>query len=399
MGRPPLLFTEDDRAWKARRTRVDWGACAACGIVAGNAHGAESAGSMTSDDYAGSWAGRLFLAGDGDRQVRDPMVSQGPSTSARTWFAIGLALSLGLWGETASAQSSTIWSFLGIGSAQNSSDPAIAAAAQAKAAKHKIHKQKKALKYLAGMGCSPERPEVAEALLAAMSDPEEPVRYEAVMAVLQTGSDCMSREQKKAMRKAIGLHAACGMAKQKFDAALHQCLERLCGKAAPKERKPRHSWFSRREECEDPCEAEPDDCEPKGECCTPPIREKLAQLAYGRNEFGCFLERSERVRKAAEQALEACNACSGCQAACVSCTGSGGDWREMPPDEERELAADPGIPTALPLADLDASGPHLPPCRECYPDAEFVLELPPERSVLVDEGDAAPETVATPPPK
>jgi hypothetical protein len=302
-----------------------------------------------------------------------------------------------LCGETASAQSSTIWSFLGFGSAQNSSDPAIAAAAQAKAAKHKIHKQKKALAYLAGMGCSPERPEVAEAMLAAMSDPEEPVRYDAVMAVLQTSSDCMSRDQKKGMRKAIGLHAACGMAKQKFDAALHQCLERLCGKAAPKERKPRHSWFSRRE-CEDPCKSEPDSCEPKGECCTPPIREKLTQLAYGRNELGCFLERSERVRTAAEQALKACNACSGCQCG-GGCSGSGSGWREMPPEEDREMAADPGIPIAAPLADLDGGGPHLPPCQECDPDDELILELPPERSVLVDAEDAAPEAIAPPPPK
>ena len=40
------------------------------------------------------------------------------------------------------AQTSTVWSMLGIGADQQSSDPAIQAAAKAKAAKHKICKKK-----------------------------------------------------------------------------------------------------------------------------------------------------------------------------------------------------------------------------------------------------------------
>jgi hypothetical protein len=56
---------------------------------------------------------------------------------------------------------------LGIKSDQESTNPAIKAAAKAKAAKHKICKKKAAIKYLAGLGCSPEHPEVGPALIAA----------------------------------------------------------------------------------------------------------------------------------------------------------------------------------------------------------------------------------------
>ena len=237
-----------------------------------------------------------------------------------------------------SAQQATLWSFLGFGAAQNSSDPAIAAAAKAKAAKHKICKQKKALQYLASMGCTPEHPEVAEAILAAMGDPEEPVRYEAVKAVIQTAGECMSGEQKRAMRKALGLHATCAMHKQKCEAAFHACLERLCGKAPPKEHKHLSEIFSFGQSCEDPCKSEPDHCARRGVCCTPALREKLRQLAYGRDESGCFLEPSERVRTAAEQALKACQACCGGNGGGSGSSGAGG-WREMPPVETRETDA------------------------------------------------------------
>ncbi len=238
-------------------------------------------------------------------------------------------------------QQPTLWSFLGIGAAQNSSDPAIAAAAKAKAAKHKICCQKKALRYLASMGCTPEHPEVAEAILAAMGDPEEPVRYEAVKAVLQTAGDCMSPEQKRAMRQALGFHEYCSMQKQKCEKAIHACLERLCGKAAPKPHKKLSDMLPFRQSCEDPCKKEPDHCARRGICCTPEIREKLRQLAYGRDEAGCFLEPSERVRTAAEQALEACQACCGKRGSASGGQGGAGAnaWREMPPAETHETDA------------------------------------------------------------
>ena len=244
------------------------------------------------------------------------------------------------WAAEAAAQAPTIWSFLGIGSAQQSSNPAIAAAAKLKAAKHDICKKKKALQYLGNLGCSPERPEVAEAILAGMSDPDEPVRYEAVKAVLQSAGECMSNEQKKAARKAMGCHEAFSMWKQKVDKAMHDACDRLCGKAPPKEHDKLKDLMTFGRECEDPCKK---DCPPskgRNACCTPELRAKLQELAYGRDEKGCFLESSSRVRTAAEQALVACSACCGGGGPCRG-GRSFRDGREMPPEDQRELADDP----------------------------------------------------------
>lgn len=231
----------------------------------------------------------------------------------------------------------TLWDFLGIptnSAAQASSNPAIAAAAKAKAAKHEICKKKKAIQYLAGMGCSPEHPEVAAALLAAMGDPEEPVRYEAVKAVLQTAAACQSNEQKRESRKALSLCERCHDCKKKVDKAICDCIERLCGKAPPKEHKHKLKSMLGR----DDCPQEPAECgKGQGSCCTAEIREKLQQLAYGRDERGCFLEHSSRVRELAAAALQACSACGGC-----GCQPGGSSYvvREMPPEEAREMVLD-----------------------------------------------------------
>ena len=47
-------------------------------------------------------------------------------------------------------------------------------------------------------------------------------------------------------------------------------------------------------------------------CCSEKMTDQLAKIAYERDESGCFLEPSERVRKAAEQALWIC--CPSCGA-------------------------------------------------------------------------------------
>jgi hypothetical protein len=283
----------------------------------------------------------------------------------------------------AMAQTSTtsggLLSSLGIELPQNSSNPAIKAAALAKAAKHKIHKKKQALKYLAGLGCSPDRPEVAPALLAAMSDPDEPVRYEAVKAVLQTAGNCMSDDQKKAMRKALGFHEACSLAKDKCHKAVCDCIDALFGKAPPPQHKHElleklHGLIpNRKEECPDPATEEPEACgKTLGNCCSPEIREKLLKLAYGRDDNGCFLERSERVRTAAQQAVNACNACA-CAGACSGCEPAEGavmTAREMPPADPREMRADD-----LSSGSADCDVVILPPCG-CEPGSGSVLVHP-----------------------
>jgi hypothetical protein len=276
------------------------------------------------------------MSGDGRRDV-SLRTYHAVRASRRLVFA-SLAITAWLSAADCAAQTSggTLWDFLGIptnAAAQASSNPAIAAAAKAKAAKHEICKKKKALEYLAGMGCSAEHPEVAAALLAAMGDPEEPVRYEAVKAVLQTAEACQSPEQKRASKKALSLGERCHDCKKKVEKAICDCIERLCGKAPPKEHKHKLKKLLGR----DDCPQEPADCgKGQGSCCTPEIREKLQQLAFGRDEQGCFLEKSSRVRELAAAALQACAACGGC-----GCRDAGaGVLREMPPEEAREMGAD-----------------------------------------------------------
>ena len=238
----------------------------------------------------------------------------------------------------------TIWQSLGIGADQYSQNPAIKAAAKAKAAKHEICKKKKALEYLANLGCSPEHPEVGPAIIAAMGDPDEPVRYAAVKAALQTAAGCQSREQKKSMRKSLGCIEVCHDLKKKIEKKFCDCIDRIFGKAPPKERpcvkkmKECHenvmSHFTGEQNCKDHSK---EDCpcgNGHGPCCSPEMREKLQQLAYGRDDNGCFLETSERVRDVAGLALQACCACDGQQ------FRSGFDSRvvrELPLVTDREL--------------------------------------------------------------
>jgi hypothetical protein len=251
--------------------------------------------------------------------------------------------------QEAVAQTSTptLWSFLGIKSDEESTNPAIKAAAKAKAAKHKICKKKAAIKYLAGLGCSAEHPEVAPALIAAMSDPDEPVRYEAVKAVYQTAGMCQSRKQAKALSKGISFSEQCGDLKKKVEKEFCDTLDRLCGKAPPKVHKHKlKDHFKKmigQEECEEPWKQ---DC-PKGlgpgPCCSDDMRAKLLKVAYGRDDKGCFVESSVRVRDMAERALKACAACNGgCEGCGQNCTEEGfGDGfdvvREMAPEDPREM--------------------------------------------------------------
>jgi hypothetical protein len=316
-------------------------------------------------------------------------------------FAVALAVSVCAesLGQSTSGSSGGLFSSLGFESPLNSSDPAIKAAAKAKAAKHKIHKKKGALKYLAGLGCVPERPEVAAAIVAAMGDPDEPVRYEAVKAVLQTAGNCMSDKQKKAMRKALGLHEACALAKDKCHKAVCDCIDVIFGKAPPPQHK--HKLLEKlhgmlpgaKDECVDPATQEPEECSKRhGNCCTPEIRAKLQELAFGRDENGCFLERSERIRTAATQALKACDACAGgnCQG-CEPCEGMAGNVREMPPAERREMP--PGQAGTSSSAGSEVM--TLPPCG-CQPGMTSVLVQPSEEVLLWGDSLSSDEVVPLP---
>jgi hypothetical protein len=285
----------------------------------------------------------------------------------------------------------TLGSFLGIGADQQSSNPAIQAAAKAKAAKHQICKKKKALQYLAGMGCSPEHPEVGAALLAAMSDPDEPVRYEAVKAVLQTAGECQSPEQKKATRKALGCCESLCDAKKKLDKKFCDCLERLCGKAPPKEHKKLKEMVKRKDDAACDPKADCPQGNGKGPCCSPEMRAKLQELAYGRDDKGCFLESSSRVRTVAEQALQACNACNGCN--CDPSNRGSAGARELPPVEERETAGYNGI--FPPDGDLPG---RCGVTDEALPMSDHPIPLPETEPVPMAPEPPAVEQIPSPAP-
>ena len=339
----------------------------------------------------------------------------GPTPSPRRLLrcVVGLALALipGLLaGPPADAQTAaapaTMWSFLGVpnpfamnATAQQSASPAIAAAAKAKAAKHEIPKKKKALRYLAGIGCTPEHPEVMPALMAAMDDPDEQVRYEAVKAVLETAEICQSREQKKEVRKAKGFCGTCADLKASCEKKVCEAVERLCGKAPPKEHKHRlkkamQGLFGG--ECEDPAKEDCPCAERRGSCCGPEMRDKLMKLAYGRDDMGCFLEPSRRVRELAEQAFNACNACAcGCEDG--SAGAMDGVVREMPPEAgDRETRPSEASGDAPCFEDRVLEPPRLPepemvPTPVPFPDAEAITTPEPVEGTA----NAAPATTQT----
>ena len=318
----------------------------------------------------------------------------------------------------------TMWSFLGVPNPftlnqvdQQSSNPAIAAAAKAKAAKHEICKKKKALEQLGDMGCTPEHPEVMPALMAAMDDPDEQVRYEAVKSVLKSTAACQSKELKKSIKKAKPhSEAFCDM-KKAYEKKLCESIDRLCGKAPPKQHehklKKKLQSMIGREDCPDPSKEDCPQADKRGNCCSPEMREKLLKLAYGRDDQGCFIEPSKRVRDLAAQAVQACNACAGECDACGGMPGGGitdRTVREMPPETPRETTSQgatpasdcdclPGVPlpqSVIPLPPAGGIPEHLPPAERVPTPADVEsLTLPPPsdgasadlRSVLVREAD------------
>lgn len=306
------------------------------------------------------------------------------------------------------APPTTVWSFLGVpnpfgmnAADQQSANPAIQAAAKAKAAKHEICKKKAAIKYLAGLGCTPEHPEVMPALLAAMDDPDELVRYEAVKAVLQTAEVCQSPEQKKETRKTKGMSESCADWKKAMEKHLCDTLDRLCGKAPPKEHKHKlkkamQGMFSK--ECADPSQEDCPCADRRGSCCSPEMREKLTKLASGRDDMGCFLEPSKRVRDLAIQALNACNSCAcGCEGAMGTESGMDHVVREMPPIDDRETRPSdkPPLPAGGPCSDdmlvvpPQTDHPEMVPTPAPLPEPESIPApaaatlVPSTRSVLV----------------
>lgn len=120
----------------------------------------------------------------------------------------------------------------------NSENPAVRAAAEQKQQQDAAAQQVKALKFLGETGCACD-PSIGKALLAALDDCDESVRYGAA--------------------KAYTASANLGCCK----------------------------------------------CNSKS-CCSKEALDKLAELAYAKDDHGCFKEPSAKVRSAARQAFHAC---------------------------------------------------------------------------------------------
>lgn len=124
--------------------------------------------------------------------------------------------------------------------------PAIKKAAEIKQAEDMKQQKVKAVRYLAetaGCGCYDEGGEVTDALVAALDDCTEEVRFATVKALLARA-----------------------------------CNQQQCG-TCPK-------------------------C--NGSCCNQKIIDKLSKLAYDCDDKGCWVEPSERIRVAAKAILQAC---------------------------------------------------------------------------------------------
>lgn len=117
--------------------------------------------------------------------------------------------------------------------------PAEKAAAEAKIEDDKAPQKAKAIRYLASRGCGECYPDTENALIAAMDDCSEDIRYEAVR----------------------GLRGASG----------------------------------------DTCK-----CCRENSCCSPKLLKKLYDIAYERDDSGCFIESSARVRRNARLVICAC---------------------------------------------------------------------------------------------
>ncbi len=165
-----------------------------------------------------------------------------------------------------------------------SKNPAIAAAAQIKQEEDLAQQKIKAIKYLAtiGCGCYDKKidPPVKVALMAALDDCTERVRFEAAKAIAE--------------------------------AAATKCS--VCGQ----------------------------NC-----CCDEDMAKKLAEVAFERDEHGCCLEASERVRNAAREALMIC------------CRSRQAPYDAMPvgptesvPDQPRDVLPQPEQRDMLPEAPM-----------------------------------------------
>ena len=185
-----------------------------------------------------------------------------------------------------------------------SPNPAIKKAAEIKKEEDLAKQKIKAVKYLTkiGCGCYNRDGSITDALLKALDDCTEDVRYQTVKAITEAANG-----------------EACANCKNKS-------------------------------------------------CCSEELSNKLYEMAYERDDTGCFLEPSERVRNAAAEALRACCPGRGPQDGLIldETDGPGTGTGEVVPQGERPEIQNPGTgerpnippPQPTPAPEL---GPAPPP--------------------------------------
>ena len=187
-----------------------------------------------------------------------------------------------------------------------SDNPAIKKAAEIKMEEDLAKQKIKALKYLGDMACGCY-PGVEEALMAALDDCTEEVRYEAAKAIFDASGKRRNLREKLQYVHTAGPHEVAHEAYAKVKKGIHGALHCLCGKKNDLTKKLKehiddhkdrlHAHHGRGEQsC--PCGGD--------SCCSEAVTKKLAEIVYERNGDGCYKEPSERVRAMAAEALRAC---------------------------------------------------------------------------------------------
>lgn len=212
-----------------------------------------------------------------------------------------------------------------------SPNPAIKKAAEIKKEEDLAKQKIKAVKYLTkiGCGCYNRDGSITDALLKALDDCTEDVRYETVKAI----TDAANGE-------------ACVNCKNKS-------------------------------------------------CCSEELSNKLYEMAYERDDAGCYLEPSERVRQAAAEALRACCPGRGSEEGYIldETEGTVGPGGETPPQGERPDVINPGtgerpnIPPPAPPQPAPTPSPELGPVPA--PPAPRPARDP--APTISDETGAAPQ--------
>jgi hypothetical protein len=119
------------------------------------------------------------------------------------------------------------------------------------------------------------------------------------------------------------------------------------------------------------CETCNSDC-----CCNEELTKKLAELAYEKNDKGCWLEPSERVREAAKNAMRSC------------CPGQGPPEDVTPVRRDEVIPSEETIPTPPSpesVPDSDRSAKRLPPTTPSVISAKRVHEARVSDAVETEE--------------